>query len=128
MSSTTRARFNYHRRIPRIRSNGFVSRKNRFVSSTTGTRTRRCGRSVTLQIHFFHIPWPAPATFRICPQAKALLDGLLGNDLLGFHCPRYSAQFMNCVDQLLEELTVDWSIDTGFIKGTARGSSTYRLA
>jgi trehalose 6-phosphate synthase len=69
------------------------------------------------QMHFFHIPWPSPDVFRICPQAEALLDGLLGNDLLGFHCSRYSAQFMNCVDQLLEESTVDWSTGTVVHKG-----------
>ena len=35
--------------------------------------------------HFWHIPWPNPEVFRVCPWAEEILDGLLGNDLLGFH-------------------------------------------
>lgn len=64
------------------------------------------------QMHFFHIPWPAPEVFRLCPQAETILEGLLGNDLLQFHCSRYSAQFLTCVDQLLDDAIVDWSTGT----------------
>jgi trehalose 6-phosphate synthase len=60
-------------------------------------------------MHFWHIPWPAPDVFRICPQADALLEGILGNDLLGFHHPRYVAQFLECVDRLLEGAAIDWT-------------------
>ena len=31
---------------------------------------------------FWHIPWPNPEKFLVCPWAKDLLDGMLGNDLL----------------------------------------------
>ncbi|MFH0788684.1 MAG: trehalose-6-phosphate synthase, partial [Pseudomonadota bacterium] len=34
--------------------------------------------------HFWHIPWPDWSVFRVCPQAKEILEGLLGNDLIGF--------------------------------------------
>ena len=34
---------------------------------------------------FWHIPWPNFEVFRICLWAREILDGLLGNDLLGFH-------------------------------------------
>jgi len=61
------------------------------------------------QMHFFHIPWPAPDVFRICPQGEAILEGLLANDFVGFHCPRFSAQFLRCVDQMLEDPVIDWS-------------------
>jgi len=67
--------------------------------------------------HFFHVPWPAPDVFRICPQATALLDGLLGNDLLGFHRPRYVAQFLQSVDQLLDDAVVDWGTSTVIYRG-----------
>ncbi|MGQ4557161.1 trehalose-6-phosphate synthase [Halobellus sp. GM3] len=60
-------------------------------------------------MHFVHVPWPAPDVFRVCPQATALLEGLLGNDLLGFHLPRYGAQFLQCAEQLLAGATVDWA-------------------
>ena len=33
---------------------------------------------------FWHIPWPNRETFRVFPWKEELLDGLLGNDLLGF--------------------------------------------
>ena len=36
-------------------------------------------------ISFWHIPWPNPEAFAICPWARELLDGMLGADLLGFH-------------------------------------------
>ena len=34
---------------------------------------------------FWHIPWPNPEAFGICPWQSELLDGLLGADLIGFH-------------------------------------------
>jgi len=68
-------------------------------------------------MHFFHIPWPAPDVFRLCPQASSLLDGLLGNDLLGFHRPRYCAQFLECVDQLLDGASIDWATGTVTYEG-----------
>ncbi len=34
---------------------------------------------------FWHIPWPMPEAFGICPWQRELLDGLLGADLVGFH-------------------------------------------
>ncbi len=51
---------------------------------------------------FWHIPWPNPEAFRICPQAEEILDGLLGNDLLGFHIPYHCQNFLDTVDRLLE--------------------------
>ncbi len=57
--------------------------------------------------HFWHIPWPSPETFRHCPAGGRILEGLLGNDLLGFHVERYADQFLNCVDRFLPKATVD---------------------
>lgn len=34
---------------------------------------------------FWHIPWPNPEAFAVCPWARELIDGMLGADLLGFH-------------------------------------------
>ena len=36
---------------------------------------------------FWHIPWPNPEAFGICPWQRELLDGLLGADLVGFPHP-----------------------------------------
>lgn len=57
--------------------------------------------------HFWHIPWPGPDVFRACPHGEAILRGLLGNDLLGFHIDRYCDDFLRCVDEFLPEATVD---------------------
>jgi trehalose 6-phosphate synthase len=84
---------------------------------TLAPRIVRENNPEVFQMHFFHIPWPAPEVFRLCPQAETLLRGLLGNDLLQFHCSRYSAQFLTCVDQLLEGAVVDWSTGTVTFEG-----------
>jgi len=44
---------------------------------------------------FWHIPWPNRETFRTFPWKEELLDGLLGNDLLGFHLRDVAAAEMN---------------------------------
>jgi trehalose-6-phosphate synthase len=51
---------------------------------------------------FWHIPWPNFEVFRICPWAKEILDGLLGNDLLGFHLQYHCNNFFDTVDRTLE--------------------------
>jgi trehalose-6-phosphate synthase len=40
---------------------------------------------------FWHIPWPNPEVFRILPWRRELLEGMLANDLLGFHTRARSA-------------------------------------
>jgi trehalose 6-phosphate synthase len=56
---------------------------------------------------FWHIPWPNPESFSICPWQQELLDGLLGADLIGFHVQAYCNNFLNTVDRTLEA-RVDW--------------------
>jgi trehalose-6-phosphate synthase len=51
---------------------------------------------------FWHIPWPNPETFRVCPQAEELLWGLLGNDILGFHIRYHGLNFLDSADRFLE--------------------------
>ncbi len=51
---------------------------------------------------FWHIPWPNPEAFRICPVKKQILEGLLANDMLGFHLRYYDANFINTVKSELE--------------------------
>ncbi len=51
---------------------------------------------------FWHIPWPNPEAFRICPWSDEVLTGLLGNDMLGFHVRYHSINFMDTVDRTLE--------------------------
>jgi len=56
---------------------------------------------------FWHIPWPNPQVFGICPQQRELLDGLLGADLVGFHIGSHCNYFLESVDQVLES-RIDW--------------------
>ena len=62
--------------------------------------------------HFWHIPWPAPTTFRHCPAGGHVLEGLLGNDLLGFHVEEYADRFLDCVNRFLPAADVDRSRGT----------------
>ncbi|MBI4399338.1 trehalose-6-phosphate synthase [Candidatus Micrarchaeota archaeon] len=59
-------------------------------------------RPETIGVHFWHIPWPGPEIFKICPWAEEILEGLLMNDLIGFQTKEFAANFMDCVDQTLE--------------------------
>lgn len=52
--------------------------------------------------HFWHIPWPPPEVFRICPWKRELLEGLLGSDLLGFHTRYHCDNFLATVAEELE--------------------------
>jgi trehalose 6-phosphate synthase len=56
---------------------------------------------------FWHIPWPNPEAFSICPWQQQLLDGLLGADLIGFHVQAHCNNFLSTVDRVLEA-RVDW--------------------
>jgi trehalose 6-phosphate synthase len=56
---------------------------------------------------FWHIPWPNPEAFAICPWQKELLDGLLGADLVGFHIQAHCTNFLQTVDRTLES-RIDW--------------------
>ncbi len=53
---------------------------------------------------FWHIPWPNPDIFRICPWQQEILTGLLGNDLLGFHIGEHSNNFLGTVARNLDAL------------------------
>ncbi len=56
---------------------------------------------------FWHIPWPNPESFGICPWRKELLAGMLGADLLGFHIQYHCNNFLDSVDQILES-RIEW--------------------
>jgi alpha,alpha-trehalose-phosphate synthase [UDP-forming] len=51
---------------------------------------------------FWHIPWPNSEVFRAFPWKEELLDGMLGNDLLGFHLRLDCLNFLDTVDSVLE--------------------------
>jgi trehalose 6-phosphate synthase len=56
---------------------------------------------------FWHIPWPNPESFSICPWQRELLHGMLGADLIGFHIQFHCNNFLDTVDRTLES-RIDW--------------------
>jgi trehalose-6-phosphate synthase/uncharacterized membrane protein affecting hemolysin expression len=56
---------------------------------------------------FWHIPWPNPEAFGICPWQRELLYGMLGADLVGFHTQFHCNNFLDTVDRTLES-RIDW--------------------
>lgn len=66
--------------------------------------------------HFWHIPWPDWSVFRICPQAREIIEGLLGNDLIGFQIPLFVKNFMDCVRECLDA-DIDYTKETINFKG-----------
>jgi trehalose-6-phosphate synthase len=56
---------------------------------------------------FWHIPWPNPEAFGICPWQRELLDGLLGADLVSFHIQAHCNNFLETVERALEA-QVEW--------------------
>jgi len=53
-------------------------------------------------IMFWHIPWPNSARLGICPWRNAVLEGMLGASILGFHTQFDCNNFVESVDRFLE--------------------------
>lgn len=54
---------------------------------------------------FWHIPWPHPEVFSICPYRREILDGMLGCDIMGFHIQNHCNNFLDTVNKMLEART-----------------------
>ncbi|MBI3313669.1 MAG: trehalose-6-phosphate synthase [Candidatus Omnitrophica bacterium] len=67
---------------------------------------------------FWHIPWPNPEAFGICPWQEEILEGMLGSDLIGFHTQFHCNNFLDTVDHVLES-RIDWTVF-----GVTRGGKT----
>jgi trehalose 6-phosphate synthase len=53
-------------------------------------------------VTFWHIPWPNPETFSICPWKAEIVRGLLGSSVLGFHTQFHCNNFLETVDRFVE--------------------------
>ncbi|MGH8249026.1 MAG: alpha,alpha-trehalose-phosphate synthase (UDP-forming), partial [Gammaproteobacteria bacterium] len=51
---------------------------------------------------FWHIPWPNSERFGICPWRREILEGMLGNSIIGFHTQIQCNNFIDSVDRFLE--------------------------
>lgn len=94
--------------------------------------------------HFVHIPWPGPDAWRVLPAQlrEAILVGLLGCDVVGFHTGADARAFLLCVQELLglpvdlQEMSVQVggrlvrarsypiSIDVAALEAVAAGDAT----
>lgn len=51
---------------------------------------------------FWHIPWPNPEVFAICPYQHEILEGMLSCDLVGFHVQFHCNNFLDTANRLIE--------------------------
>jgi trehalose 6-phosphate synthase len=70
----------------------------------------RAGRPDVFLHHFVHIPWSQPDSWRILPTRirNAIFEGMLANDIIGFHTHAYCINFLRCCDELLDDVEVDY--------------------
>jgi trehalose 6-phosphate synthase len=75
----------------------------------------REARPDALLYHFVHIPWTQPDSWRVLPTRirEQIFNGLLANDIIGFHTSSYCNNFLSCCRRLMgyevdyDELSVD---------------------
>jgi trehalose 6-phosphate synthase len=64
-------------------------------------------------VHFVHIPWPASDYWSVLPLAirRAIHDGLLANDVVGFHTRRWRRNFIRAAEDIVGAVP-DWAHDS----------------
>jgi trehalose 6-phosphate synthase len=69
----------------------------------------RAARPDVFLHHFVHIPWTQPDAWRVLPTAirKEIYEGILANDIVGFHTRSYRWNFLQCCRDLMD-LEVDF--------------------
>jgi trehalose 6-phosphate synthase len=78
-------------------------------------------------ITFWHIPWPNPERYAICPWYREILEGLLGSSILGFHTRFHCSNFINTVDRSLET-RIDWDSSTIVYGGKRTAVNHYPIS
>jgi trehalose 6-phosphate synthase len=105
---------------------GYVPVNHRFADAVHEEAERRGSRRPVVMVHdyhfylvpglvrsvlpdadlhtFVHVPWPQADAWRVLPAEirGALLHGLLGNDVVGFHTHRYARNFLLSCQELLD--------------------------
>ncbi|MDQ3890809.1 MAG: trehalose-6-phosphate synthase [Actinomycetota bacterium] len=53
--------------------------------------------------HFVHVPWPQPDYWRVLPDTirRALHEGILANDVIGFHTGRWRRNFLRSCEDIV---------------------------
>jgi len=60
-----------------------------------------CSRSITKKVFFLHIPFPTSQIFRELECGRAILDGMLHADVVGFHAYDHARHFLNASKRIL---------------------------
>jgi trehalose 6-phosphate synthase len=52
--------------------------------------------------HFVHVPWPQPDYWRVLPEEirRAVHEGVLANDVVGFHTTRWRRNFLHSCEEI----------------------------
>jgi trehalose 6-phosphate synthase len=68
--------------------------------------------------HFVHIPWPQTDYWNVLPLEirRAVHDGLLANDVIGFHTRRWRRNFMRSAEDVVGA-SCDWTRDSAGYEG-----------
>lgn len=78
-------------------------------------------------ITFWHIPFPNPEVFSVCPWREEILEGLLGSSILGFHTRFHCNNFIDSVDRFLES-RIDRETSTISYKGDLTAVNHYPIS
>ena len=75
-------------------------------------RIVRDARPETRLVHFVHIPWPGTDSWSVLPIEirRAIHDGVLANDVAGFHTRRWRRNFMRVAEDTVGAVP-DWARD-----------------
>ncbi len=79
----------------------------------------RAARPDVFLHHFIHIPWTQPDAWRVLPKGMrtAIYEGVLANDIVGFHTRSYRWNFLQCCRDLMD-LEVDF--ERGIVRHDGR--------
>ncbi|MEA2141879.1 MAG: trehalose 6-phosphate synthase [Solirubrobacteraceae bacterium] len=74
----------------------------------------RAARPDVFLHHFIHIPWTQPDAWRVLPKRvrNEIYDGVLSNDIVGFHTRSYRWNFLQCCRDLMD---YDVDFDRGVV-------------
>jgi trehalose 6-phosphate synthase len=85
----------------------------------TAPKVVRMARPDVFLHHFVHIPWTQPDAWRILPRdvREDLYEGILSNDIVGFHTRAYRRNFLLCCRDLFG---LDVDEDAGIVEFEGR--------
>jgi trehalose 6-phosphate synthase len=71
-------------------------------------------------LHFVHIPWPPLSCWHVLPGeiSAAIHDGLLANDVIGFHTTRWRSNFIHSAESIADAERVPGKIALSYAGAT----------